>query len=157
MKFVSIIVESKRDAKGMEEAVNTLEKFGVKYELLISSAHRSVERTQHYVKAAEAKGAQVFIAAAGTAVHLAGAVASLTTRPVVGVSTDTSPVAMNILGTMPVAMVAAGKAGAVNSAFLAMQILALSDAELDVKLKEDRILKAKKVETDSQEIEVRLA
>ncbi len=63
----------------------TLEKFGVPYELIISSAHRSPERTKNYIKEAEEKGAQVFIAAAGMAAHLAGAVASATTKPVIGV------------------------------------------------------------------------
>jgi len=57
---------------------------------------------------------------------------------------------------MPVATVALGKAGAVNSAYLAMQILAITDKELAVKLREDRLVKAKAVESDSSSIEVRL-
>ncbi|MBE0495811.1 MAG: 5-(carboxyamino)imidazole ribonucleotide mutase [Campylobacterales bacterium] len=165
MKFVSILMGSKSDFEVMNECAKTLEKFGVKYEILISSAHRSPERTKTYIKEAEAKGAQVFVAAAGMAAHLAGAVASMTTRPVIGVPMDASPLqgmdallsTVQMPGGMPVGTVAIGSAGAVNSAFLAMQILALADAELDAKLKEDRILKAKKVETDSEEIEVRLS
>jgi 5-(carboxyamino)imidazole ribonucleotide mutase len=155
MKFVSIILESKSDAVLMSEATKTFEKFGVKYELLVSSAYRSLGRTQCYIKEAEAKGAQVFIAATGTTMHLASSVASMTTRPVMAVSTEVSSFTAH--GDIPMAMIGTGKAGAASSAFLAMQILALWDAELDAKLKEDCILKAKKVETDSQGIDVRLA
>ncbi|NPA82406.1 MAG: 5-(carboxyamino)imidazole ribonucleotide mutase [Epsilonproteobacteria bacterium] len=164
MKFVSIIIGSKSDYEVMKECAKTLEKFGVLYEIIISSAHRSPERTHAYVKSAEEKGAQVFICAAGMAAHLAGAVAALTIKPVIGVpmkggamdGMDAMLSTVQMPSGMPVATVAIGKAGAVNSAYLAMQILALEDEDLKVKLQEDRILKAKKVETDSAEIEVRL-
>ena len=162
MKFVSILMGSKSDYGVMEECAKTLEKFGVMYEVVVSSAHRSPDRTHQYVKNAEAKGAQVFIAAAGMAAHLAGVVASLTTKPVIGVpmkggvmeGMDALLSTVQMPGGMPVATVAIGSAGAVNSAYLAMQILALADEELAAKLKEDRILKAKKVESDSMGIEV---
>ena len=164
MKFVSIVMGSKSDYEVMKECAKTLEKFGVLYEIIISSAHRSPERTHAYVKSAEQKGAQVFICAAGMAAHLAGAVAALTIKPVIGVpmkggamdGMDAMLSTVQMPSGMPVATVAIGKAGAVNSAYLAMQILALEDEDLRVKLQEDRILKAKKVETDSAEIEVRL-
>ncbi len=163
MQFVSILMGSKSDFEVMSECAKTLEKFGVKYELIISSAHRSPERTKNYIKEAEKKGALVFIAAAGMAAHLAGVVASMTSRPVIGVPMEASLQGLDALlstvqmpAGMPVGTVAIGKAGAINSAFLAMQILALSDANLEAKLKEDRVLKAKKVETDSLEVEVRL-
>jgi 5-(carboxyamino)imidazole ribonucleotide mutase len=161
MKFVSIVVGSKNDYEIMKYCSDTFEAFGVNYELIISSAHRSPERTAKYVKEAEAKGAQVFIAAAGMAAHLAGVLASKTVKPIIGVPMSGS--ALNgidaLLSTvqmpagMPVATVAIGKAGAINSAYLAMQILALGNEELSVKLKEDKLSKAKKVEIDSQEIE----
>ena len=162
MKFVSILMGSKSDYSVMEECAKTLEKFGVMYEVIISSAHRSPERTHQYVKMAEQKGAKVFIAAAGMAAHLAGVVASLTTKPVIGVpmkggvmdGMDALLSTVQMPGGMPVASVAIGSAGAVNSAYLAMQILAIEDEELAMKLREDRILKAKKVETDSMGIEV---
>jgi len=155
---------SKSDYKIMEEAAKILEKFGVPHELIISSAHRSPERTHEYVKGAEAKGAKVFIAAAGMAAHLAGVVASLTTKPVIGVpmkggamdGLDAMLSTVQMPAGMPVATVALGKAGAMNSAYLAMQILATNDEELYTKLLEDRILKAKKVESDSDEVEVRI-
>lgn len=162
MKFVSIIIGSKSDYEVMQECGATLEKFGVPYELIVSSAHRSPERTKDYVKAAEAKGAQVFIAAAGMAAHLAGALAASTTKPVLGVPMASGELRGQdaLLSTvmmpagMPVGTVAIGKAGATNAAYLAIQIMALQDDELKVKLQEDRIAKAKKVELDSSEIEV---
>ena len=162
MKFVSILMGSKSDYTVMEECAKTLEKFGVMYEIIVSSAHRSPDRTHQYVKNAEAKGAKVFICAAGMAAHLAGVVASLTTKPVLGVpmkggvmeGMDALLSMVQMPGGMPVGTVAIGSAGAVNSAYLAMQILAIEDEELAAKLKEDRILKAKKVETDSMGIEV---
>lgn len=164
MKFVSIVMGSKSDFDVMKECAATLEKFGVPYELIISSAHRSPERTKNYIKEAEAKGAQVFIAAAGMAAHLAGALAATTTKPVLGVPMESGPLKGEdaLLSTvmmpagMPVGTVAIGKAGATNAAYLAIQIMALQDDELRVKLQEDRIAKAKKVELDSSEIEVRL-
>jgi 5-(carboxyamino)imidazole ribonucleotide mutase len=91
-------------------------------------------------------------------------VAATTTKPVIGVpmkggaldGMDALLSTVQMPSGMPVATVALGKAGAVNAAYLAMQILALEDVDLDVKLKEDRILKAKKVEIDSSEVEIRL-
>lgn len=162
MKFVSIIMGSKSDYSIMVESSKILEKFGVAHELIIASAHRSPERTHAYVKNAEKKGAQVFIAAAGMAAHLAGVVASLTIKPVIGVpmkggamdGMDAMLSTVQMPAGMPVATVALGKAGAMNSAYLAMQILAVEDEELRTKLIEDRILKAKKVESDSNEVEV---
>ena len=164
MKFVSIIIGSKSDYEVMKSCADTLEAFGVNYELIISSAHRSPERTRAYIKEAEAKGASVFIAAAGMAAHLAGVLASKTVRPVIGVPMSASALSgidallstVQMPAGMPVATVAIGKAGAINSAYLAMQILALEDDELAIKLKEDRIAKAKKVEMDSLEIETLL-
>lgn len=162
MRFVSIIIGSKSDYEVMRVCAKTLEKFGVPYEMIISSAHRSPERTKKYIVEAENKGAEVFVAAAGMAAHLAGAVASATVKPVIGVPMSASELHGEdaLLSTvmmpagMPVATLAIGNAGAINAAYLAMQILAVEDDELNVKLVEDRIAKAKKVETDSAEIEV---
>jgi 5-(carboxyamino)imidazole ribonucleotide mutase len=162
VKFVSIIIGSKSDYDAMSECAKTLESFNVKYELIVSSAHRSAERTKSYVKSAEARGAVVFIAAAGMAAHLAGAIAAITTRPVIGVPMAGSAIngmdallsTVQMPSGMPVATVAIGKTGAVNSAYLAMQILSLSNEELFVKLQEDRVKKAKQVEADSKDIEI---
>ncbi len=161
MKFISIVIASKSDYSIMQECAETLKKFGVPYELIVSSAHRSPERTKKYIKEAEAKGAQVFITAAGMAAHLAGTVAANTIKPVLGVPMEAGSLKGEdaLLSTvmmsegMPVGTLAIGKAGAVNAAYLAIQIMALQDDELRVKLQEDRISKAKKVELDSSEIE----
>jgi len=161
MKFVSIIMGSKSDFEVMKSCSDTFEAFGVSYEMIISSAHRSPERTTKYIQDAEQKGAQCFIAAAGMAAHLAGVLSSKTVKPIIGVPMSASALSgidallstVQMPAGMPVATVAIGKAGAINSAYLAMQILALGNEELSVKLKEDRIAKAKKVEMDSMEIE----
>ena len=161
MKFISIIIGSKSDYEVMKSCSDTLEAFGVNYELIISSAHRSPERSKEYIAQAEEKGAKVFIAAAGMAAHLAGVLASKTVKPIIGVPMSASALSgidallstVQMPAGMPVATVAIGKAGAINAAYLAMQMLALDDEELSVKLQEDRIAKAKKVEMDSLEIE----
>ncbi len=162
MNFISIIMGSKSDYEIMKNCSSTFEKFSVKYEMIISSAHRSPKRTKEYVINAEEKGAVAFIAAAGMAAHLAGALAATTTKPVIGVpmkggamdGMDAMLSTVQMPSGMPVATVALGKAGAVNAAYLAMQILALTDKELAIKLKEDRIVKEKAVAIDSKEIEV---
>jgi len=162
MDFVSIIMGSKSDYEVMKNCANTLEMFNVPYELIISSAHRSPDRTKKYIKEAEEKGAKVFIAAAGMAAHLAGALASGTTKPVIGVpmkggamdGMDAMLSTVQMPSGMPVATVALGKAGAINAAYLSMQILAITNNELAIKLQEDRIIKEKTVANDSKEIEV---
>ena len=164
MKFVSIIMGSKSDYDVMKSCAETLESFGVPYELIVSSAHRSPERTKDYIIEAEKKGSQIFIAAAGMAAHLAGVLASKTIRPIIGVPMSASALSgidallstVQMPAGMPVATVAIGKAGAINAAYLAMQILALQDDVLCRKLVEDRVAKAKQVETDSLEIETRI-
>lgn len=164
LDFVSIVIGSKTDWTTMSECVEVLKKFDVAYEVIISSAHRSPERTKQYVLDAQSRGAQVFIAAAGMAAHLAGAIASQTCKPVIGVplnggaldGLDALLSTVQMPSSMPVATLALGKAGAINAAYLAMQILSLKNDELAGKLQEDRVMKAKKVELDSSEIEVRL-
>ncbi|EAK8585865.1 5-(carboxyamino)imidazole ribonucleotide mutase [Campylobacter coli] len=164
MKFVSIMMGSKSDYEIMSECAKTLEKFGVKYELIISSAHRSPKRTQEYIKEAEEKGAKVFIAAAGMAAHLAGAVAAYTTKPVLGVPMPGSVLAsmdslfstVQMPGGIPVGTLAVGKAGAKNAAYLAMQILALNDETLAKALKQDRKNQEENLISDSKSVEVLL-
>lgn len=164
MAFVSIIMGSKSDYDVMKSCAETLEKFDVAYEILVSSAHRSPDRTHEYVKDAEEKGAKIFVCAAGMAAHLAGVVASLTTKPVIGVpmkgglmdGLDSLLSTVQMPGGMPVATVAVGKAGATNAAYLALQILALGDEEIAKKLLKDKEKKAKAVEEDSKTIEKRI-
>lgn len=162
MDFVSIIMGSKSDYKIMSECIAVLESFGIPYEMLISSAHRSPERTRTYIQKAEAKGAKVFIAAAGMAAHLAGAIAGMTIRPVIGVplpggaidGLDALLSTVQMPSGIPVGTLAIGKAGAMNAGYLAAQILSLNNPILTQKLKEDREKKLAKLEADSREIEV---
>lgn len=164
MKFVSVIMGSSSDKAIMQHCVDTLTKLNVPYEWLISSAHRTPERTHAYVRDAESKGAQVFICAAGMAAHLAGAVSANTTKPVIGVplsggamdGLDALLSTVQMPAGMPVATVAIGKAGAVNAAYMAAQILSLGDPKIAEAIKADRQAKADKVVSDSQEFEVRL-
>lgn len=164
MEFISIIMGSKSDWNIMQECINVLKKFDCAFEVIISSAHRSPQRTKEYINDAQNRGACVFIAAAGMAAHLAGSVAALTTKPVIGVPLDSSSLGGldSLLSTaqmpsgIPVATMAIGKSGAINAAYLAMQILALNNEELSGKLIEDRVIKSKKVELDSNEIEIRI-
>ncbi|MCE3037647.1 5-(carboxyamino)imidazole ribonucleotide mutase [Helicobacter sp. faydin-H20] len=161
MNFVSIIMGSKSDYKIMSECIEILKKFEVPYEVLIASAHRSPERAKNYVKEAEKKGAKVFIGAAGMAAHLAGAIASMTTKPVIGVpltggaldGLDALLSTVQMPSGMPVGTLALGKAGAINAAYFAIQILALQDTKLAEKLQKDRLEKLQKLEEDSKEIE----
>ncbi|WP_298041396.1 5-(carboxyamino)imidazole ribonucleotide mutase [uncultured Campylobacter sp.] len=164
MKFVSIIMGSKSDYEVVYEAAKILNEFGAPYEMIVSSAHRSPARTAKYVTDAEKKGAQVFICAAGMAAHLAGAVAANTTKPVLGVPLGGSALGgvdalystVQMPAGIPVATLAIGKAGAKNAAYLAVQILALSDEVLSSKLKADRAAKAEALKKDSEQIEVLL-
>lgn len=164
MGFVSIVMGSKSDYEVVSEAGKILEKFGVKYELIITSAHRSPKRTAEYVAKAEQKGAKLFIAAAGMAAHLAGAIAAHTTKPVLGVPmSGTNLASMDSLFStvqmprgIPVATLAIGKAGAVNAAYLAVQILALNDENLALALQKDRQAQENQLIADSKSVEVLL-
>ena len=137
----------------MEGTMSVLDSLQVQYEIRIRSAHRTPDETRAYIEDSITRGCEVFIAAAGMAAHLAGAVAAHTTRPVIGVPVDASPLqGMDaLLATVqmppgiPVATVAIGKAGARNAGYLAAQILALSDPELAERVKQDRAASAKKV------------
>lgn len=139
---ILILMGSDSDYPVLQEAESFFREIGVACDVRVSSAHRSPERTRRLVAEAEASGVQVFICAAGMAAHLAGVVASETTRPVIGVPVEASPLGGldALLSTVqmppgiPVATVAIGKAGARNAAILACQILAVSDPDLSAKL-----------------------
>ena len=161
MNFVAIVMGSKSDYEVVSETSKILSKFSVDYELIISSAHRSPQRTLHYIKEAEKKGAKVFIAAAGMAAHLAGFIAAHTTKPVLGVPMNSPNLASmdSLFSTsqmpkgIPVATLSIGKAGAINAAYLAVQILALNDAKLADALNEDRKEQENKLIADSKSVE----
>ena len=141
---VSILFGSESDRGTMEETVRVLDRFGVQHEMESASAHRTPDKVREHVRSAESRGVGVFIAAAGMANHLAGAVAAHTTLPVIGVPLAGSPLggADALLSTVqmpsgvPVATVAIGSAGAKNAAVLAVQILALGDPALRLKLED---------------------
>ncbi|WP_297193624.1 5-(carboxyamino)imidazole ribonucleotide mutase [uncultured Campylobacter sp.] len=164
MNFVSILMGSKSDYEIVNEASKILQSFNVKYELVITSAHRSPTRTKEYIKDAEKRGAKVFIAAAGMAAHLAGAVAAYTVKPVIGIpmpgsnlaSMDSLYSTVQMPSGIPVATVAIGKAGAINAAYLAIQILAVNDDLLSKALLEDRKKQEEKLVADSKMVEVLL-
>lgn len=143
--FVAILMGSDSDLPVMESCFEILRKFDVSFEVKISSAHRTPEATHSFVKDADARGCAAFICAAGMAAHLAGAVSANTLRPVIGVPINASMDGLDALlstvqmpGGIPVATVAIGKAGAKNAAYLAAQIMAVSDAHLHQKLIDER-------------------
>jgi 5-(carboxyamino)imidazole ribonucleotide mutase len=144
--FVAIMVGSDSDVATMQATVDVLKSFEIPYELSIKSAHRTPVATKAYVEDAVARGCAVFIAAAGLAAHLAGAVAASTIRPVIGVPMEAGPLrgfdallsTVQMPGGVPVAAVAIGGSGAKNAAYLAAQILALSDPLLAERVRAER-------------------
>ncbi len=144
--FVAVLMGSDSDLEVMQSTLEILDKFGIKKEVKITSAHRTPENTRAYVEDADSRGCAVFIAAAGLAAHLAGTVAGITIKPVIGVPMDAGPLAgmdallstVQMPGGIPVASMAIGKAGAKNAAYLAAQILAQSNPELSERLKQVR-------------------
>ena len=118
--FVAMLMGSKSDLEAMRAGAEVLDKFGIRHEIKISSAHRTPEATREYVEAAVERGCQVFIAGAGLAAHLAGAIAAHTTKPVIGVPMDAGPLngfdallaTVQMPAGVPVASVAIGRTGA---------------------------------------------
>ncbi|MBM2829407.1 MAG: phosphoribosylaminoimidazole carboxylase [Gammaproteobacteria bacterium] len=151
--FVAILMGSDSDLPVMQPALDILDKFGIRKEIKITSAHRTPERTHAYIKDADMRGCVVFIAAAGMAAHLAGTVAGLTLKPVIGVPVETGSLhgidallsTVQMPGGIPVACVAIGKVGAKNAAYLAAQIMALNDSEIARRLQADRSENAREI------------
>ena len=151
--FVAVLMGSDSDLPTMQSTLDTLSSLAITWEVRVTSAHRTPAATHDYVTSAESRGCQVFIAAAGLAAHLAGAVAALTTRPVIGVPMEGGPLngfdallsTVQMPGGIPVASVAIGKAGAKNAAYLAAQILALQDPTLAQRLKDERAANAAQI------------
>ena len=159
--FVSILMGSESDLNIMQAAADTLQQLQIHYEIKITSAHRTPAATQQFISDAESRGCQVFIAGAGLAAHLAGATAAHTTKPVIGVPIDAGPLngldallsTVQMPGGIPVATVAIGKSGAKNAAYLAAQILSLSDAALAERVKTERTANAEKVQAQNQALQ----
>jgi 5-(carboxyamino)imidazole ribonucleotide mutase len=136
---------SRSDWGVMENASKTLDALGVAHDVRILSAHRTPEALAEFLDQSEAAGVQVFIAAAGGAAHLAGVVAGHTRKPVLGVPMDSKLDGLDsLLSTVqmpagiPVGTLAIGKAGAVNAAILAAQILGLANPEIASAVVADR-------------------
>lgn len=158
--LVGILMGSDSDLPVMSEAASTLKQFGVPFEVEVSSAHRTPARTSEYARSAIERGLKVIIIGAGGAAHLGGLVAAETTLPVIGVPMGTTTLGgldsllsiVQMPGGVPVACTAIGKAGAVNAAILAVQILATSDADLARKLTEHKESLARSVIEKSEKV-----
>ncbi len=152
-RFVAVLMGSDSDLPVMEATLEVLDGFEVPYEVRVTSAHRTPEATRSYVKGAEARGCVVFVAAAGMAAHLAGAVAGHTTRPVIGVPIDAGSLGgldallstVQMPGGVPVATVAIGKAGARNAAYLAAQMRGIGDPAVAERVAAERARNAEAV------------
>ncbi len=135
MPKAAIIMGSDSDLPVMKAAAETLEKFSVKFDLRILSAHRTPKETADYVLSAPARGIEIFIAGAGGAAHLPGVIASFTTLPVIGVPVSGTLEGLDALlsiAQMPpgIPVAAVGVNAAKNAALLAVAILALKDKSL---------------------------
>ena len=159
MKKVAILMGSDSDLPVVEKGINVLRELGIPFEVHVYSAHRTPEEASLFVKGARESGFGVIIAAAGMAAHLAGAVAANTTLPVIGI-----PISSGGLGGLdallstvqmpsgiPVATVAIG--GAANAAYLAAEILALSDDSLAERVMAVREAASKAVLSKNRAIE----
>ncbi len=163
-RFVTIMMGSDSDLPLVENTIKVLKGFNIKTQARVASAHRTPDEAAAIVEKAEAEGCQVFICAAGLAAHLAGAVAARTTRPVIGIPCDGGPLSgvdalystVQMPGGIPVATVAIGKAGAKNAGYLAAEIMALADPELDALVKADRKKAAEAVVAKDQALQAKL-
>lgn len=140
--IVSVVMGSDSDLPIMIEATKMLDEFGIGYELILTSAHRTPQRTTKFAVSAAGRGIKVIIVGAGAAAHLAGVIASQTTLPVIGVPINATSLngldallsTVQMPGGIPVATMAIGKAGAKNAALYAARILAVEDKGLSAKL-----------------------
>lgn len=133
MALVGIVIGSKTDEEYIQPALAVFKEFEIEYDIDILSAHRKPDRVRQYALEAGAKGYEVIIAAAGSAAHLPGVIASWTTLPVIGVPLPTSDLKgvdslysiVQMPGGVPVACTGIGSAGVKNAALLAVQILGI--------------------------------
>src|SRR5437867_3837174 len=158
--LVSIVMGSDSDFEIMREAGKALDDFGISYEIAVTSAHRSPDRTAEYARNAAGRGIRVIIAGAGGAAHLAGVIAAHTTLPVIGVpipstslqGMDSLLATVQMPAGIPVATVAIGKPGATNAGILAAQMIALGDAAMAKKLTTYKEKLARGVEEKSKKL-----
>jgi 5-(carboxyamino)imidazole ribonucleotide mutase len=158
---VLILMGSDSDLGIMAECCKELERFGIGFEIHVSSAHRSPAKTEALVKGAEGRGIKALICAAGGAAHLAGVAAAQTTLPVLAVPIPMSALAgadslysmVQMPQGIPVGTFAIGKPGAGNAGIFAAQIIALSDGGVAAKLKAFKKEMAEKVEKKDAELQ----
>ena len=157
--LVSIVMGSDSDLEIMREAAKALDDFGIGWEMDVTSAHRSPDRSAEFARNAAGRGVKVIIAGAGGAAHLAGVVAAHTTLPVIGVpitsvlnGLDSLLSTVQMPAGIPVATVAIGKAGATNAGILAAQIIALADEGVAKKMSAHKEKLAKGVEEKSKKL-----
>ncbi len=152
-KKIGIVMGSDSDLSTMQETLNVLDEFGVKYDVDVVSCHRTPQRAHKYAMSAEKKGYKVIIGGAGGSAHLAGVIASMAPVPVIGVPMLTPDLGgldslysiVQMPGGVPVAAVGIGKAGAKNAAILAIQILSTADKALKKKIIDYKKRQAEKV------------
>src|SRR5271166_1896124 len=162
--LVSIVMGSDSDLEIMRETGKALDQFGIAYEMDVTSAHRSPDRTADYARQAAQRGIRVIIAGAGGAAHLAGVIAAHTTLPVIGVpipsttlqGMDSLLATVQMPAGIPVATVAIGKPGATNAGILAAQILGLASAAVSKKLVAHKEQLANSVEEKSKKLKITL-
>ncbi|MDR1296664.1 MAG: 5-(carboxyamino)imidazole ribonucleotide mutase [Deltaproteobacteria bacterium] len=160
--LVGVVMGSDSDLKLMRPAVDALAEFGVPWEALVASAHRSPDRAGLYAGSARERGLRVIICGAGWAAHLAGVMAASTILPVIGVPLATSPLggmdALLATAQMPSGVPVATMSlnGARNAAILAVQILALADPDLADKLVGHKIAMTEKIGERSAELAAKL-
>src|SRR5690242_21918387 len=160
----SIVMGSDSDLDVMREAARALEEFGIEYEIDVTSAHRSPDRTAEYARRAAGRGIRVIIAGAGGAAHLAGVIAAHTSLPVIGVpipstslqGMDSLLATVQMPAGIPVATVAIGKPGAPNAGILAAQIIGLGSDAVDKKLTAHKEKLANGVEEKSKKLRLTL-
>ena len=158
---VGIVMGSDSDLEVMKAAAGVLQEFGVAFEITVASAHRSPQRAATWATTARERGIKVIIAGAGHAAHLAGAMAAHTSLPIIGVPIDSSCLqgldallaTVQMPPGIPVATMAIGKPGARNAGILAVQILALADADLAAKFEAFKQDMAVKVEQKAKKLE----
>jgi 5-(carboxyamino)imidazole ribonucleotide mutase len=158
--MVSIVMGSDSDLEIMREAGKALEEFGIAYEMDVTSAHRSPDRTADFARKAAGRGIQVIIAGAGGAAHLAGVIAAHTILPVIGVpipstslqGMDSLLATVQMPAGIPVATVAIGKPGAINAGILAAQMMALGDKSIAKKLEGHKEKLARGVDEKSKKL-----
>lgn len=163
--FVAVLMGSDSDLGTLRETFNELKQLGIRYEARILSAHRTPSAVANYVQDADQRGCAVFIAAAGLAAHLAGAVAANTIKPVIGIPLEAGSLGgidallatVQMPGGTPVACTSIGKAGAKNAAHLAAQILALTDKTIATTLSKLREQKRNALSAADKKLQTEMA